>query len=136
MKRLRDFYLTAWAIGASAAAATHLLFAESEGDRAQWIASPGWQREIGIFNIAVALLNVQFLISGSEDGKRAMVRTAVPLALLLGANHVAALVNASSGPTQLHRGAILLNAASFTMAVTVLAGDRRRTRNAQAVATG
>ena len=125
LRRWFNLYLAGWLVGALGATATHLLRAETEAAESQWLSSPGWQREIGLFNLAIAFIIVQVLRRDDDDSRRMMARTGVFISVLLGANHVAALVGAD-GPTRLHWTAIGLNLLNGGVSSSLLYADRRR----------
>ena len=125
LRRWFTAYLVAWVLGCLGAATSHLLLHHEEATSSQWTHSPGWQREIGLFNLALGFVLVQVLRGNDDDSRRMMARTGAFLALLLGTNHLAALVSASEGSTRIHWTALGVNVASGIVSTTLLIADRR-----------
>jgi hypothetical protein len=126
LRRWVNAYLVAWTVGAVGAAGSHLLRNEEEAAASHWAASPGWQREIGLFNLAIAFILVQVLPRAEDVPRRMMLRTGVFLSVLLGANHVAALAAGGPGEQRIHWTAVALNLANGTASGVILAADRRQ----------
>ena len=138
-QRLRwwfDAYFVGWIVGCIGAAVAHLFRNEEEATNSNWAHSPGWQREIGLFNLAIAVILMQVLIRRDDDSRRIMARTAVLLALMLGTNHVVALARDGAGSDRLHVTALGLNVLSGTVSAVLLAVDHRGRGAAQARVRG
>ena len=129
-----DAYFVGWILGCVGAAVTHVFRNGEEAANSHWAHSPGWQREIGLFNLAIAIILVQVLVRRDDGSRRIMARTAVPLALMLGTNHVVALARGGAGSDQLHFFALGLNVLSGTVSAVLLAVDYRERRSAGEVA--
>jgi hypothetical protein len=129
VRRWTDRYLIAWTIGSLGALAAHLLRNVEEAETSRWLHSPGWQREIGLFNLALAVILFQVVRQQNDDMRRVVMRAALVLAPSLAANHLSALLSDSNGPIRLHVGALVLNALNITAATMLLAADRRAARD-------
>ncbi len=125
-----DAYLLGWILGCAGAAVSHVLLSSDESSASHWTYSPGWQREIGFFNIAIASVLLQVLLRRDDDSRRMMARTALVLGPLLGTNHVVALLQGGPGGDRIHWTAIGLNVLSVTVSGILLASDRRERRRA------
>jgi hypothetical protein len=126
LRRWFSLYLTAWMIGSLGLAVSHLLFNKDEAAGARWGHSPGWQRDLGLFNVAIAFILAQTLRRGDEESKRTMVRTALVLYPMVGANHVSALRASAEGGTRVHWTGLVLSALTSIASSCLLLADRRQ----------
>jgi hypothetical protein len=115
----RDAYLFAWLGGAVVAATGHVVFSRQEAARSRWGWSPGWQREVGIFNVVIAYVLLWTLRYGDDNVKAALTRAGIAFSAMTSGAHAHALVTESRGRAALHRGALGLNLAGLVTAAAV-----------------
>jgi KinB signaling pathway activation protein len=113
MTRL-DLALAAWLVACAAAGLAQVLASRRLGQRSAWGISPGWQREIGLWNLALCVGISCALLSGDVVAKVVMARTVGVLAVLLGLHHVAA---ARTNPAATH----VVGAAANAVGLAVVA---------------
>src|SRR5579862_9886031 len=117
----RYLYVAFWVFALSASGQ---LFAQREAAEASvWGFAPGWQREIGFFDISIALLC--FSASRSDDIKfqRGLVLAIVILAMLVGTNHLSTVLSGRTGT--LHTVFTVINYALVAGGVTALVVQKR-----------
>ena len=110
-----DVFLLALTVGAIVAAYWQLGDQRWLARGTHWGYAPGWQREIGLWNIAIAALLLQVRLCGDVATKRLVVRTGVLLLVMLGTNHVVSL--ARHGARHMYGSAIAI---AFTMSTAGL----------------
>jgi hypothetical protein len=89
--RVLNVFLVALTVGAIVAACWQVGDQRWLARGTHWGYAPGWQREIGLWNIAIAALLLQVTLWGDVATKRLVVRTGVLLLVMLGRNHVVSL---------------------------------------------
>jgi len=72
-------------------------FPEVGGQGTAWGLAPGWQREIGFWNVFALAVVVGALMRGDGDTPRIVALGIVALAFLLGTNHLVAVVGRRDG---------------------------------------
>jgi len=83
-----------------------------------WGFAPGWQREIGFWNLGLAVLIVGTLWVGDPASVRVVVTAVVVLTSLLGTNHL--LASRASRSAWLHRVGAAVNYLAVVAGVMVL----------------
>ena len=82
-----NWFLRVWAFGSIYAAVAQLAFQKLGADGTHWGYTPGWQREIGFWNLGLVLIIIQSLFKGTYNSKVQITRALVVLSLLFGTNH-------------------------------------------------
>lgn len=90
--RLLNSFLTLWLLGSLVSAIIQLAFPERFAGGANWGHAPGWQREIGFWNVGMAALISQVIRRGSVNAKVAVAGALVLLSVFLGTNHAAEVI--------------------------------------------
>ena len=121
--RISGLYLTSVAIVMFLSFLEHTLKPELPARASNWGLSPGWQREIGLWNVGMLVVIVAVLWNGDPNGIRAAVMGVVALTALLGTNHVFAMLADRRG--WVHRVAAIMNYAGGVAGSAVLALERR-----------
>jgi len=96
--------LVGWAFVGGAV--LQLLLTRYTGTRSVWGISPGWQREIGLWNVAM-LVVVNRAVRSDVRVQRDVALALVCLTILLGTNHLWALV--TDGVAQINLTGVILN---------------------------
>jgi hypothetical protein len=87
-----------------------------------WGFAPGWQREIGFFDLAMALLTFSAIRSNDLAFQRNLAQTIVVLTLLVGTNHLATIL---SGETSLlHEVFVVVNYAFVVFGFAAILSNR------------
>jgi KinB signaling pathway activation protein len=93
MSKLLRLYLIIAAVAFFAAFAIQAFVPQIGGSGTIWGLAPGWQREIAFWNIAMLVVVVGILRAEDGIGGRALVGGLVTLGLLLGTNHLVAIIS-------------------------------------------
>ncbi len=97
MTRLMRSFLIAAACCFAGAFVVQTFFPEIGGQGTAWGLAPGWQREIGFWNVFALAVVVGALTRGDGDTPRIVALGIVVLAFLLGTNHLVAVVRHPDG---------------------------------------
>ncbi|MBP2019000.1 hypothetical protein J2Z79_002416 [Symbiobacterium terraclitae] len=97
MTRLMRSFLVFAACCFAGAFVVQTFFPDIGGQGTAWGLAPGWQREIGFWNVFAAAVTVGALTRGDGDTPRIVTLGIVVLALLLGTNHLVAVVGRPDG---------------------------------------
>lgn len=81
-----------------------------------WGFAPGWQREIGFFDLAMALLAFRAIQSGDLRFQRGVALAFVVLTTLVGSNHVMAILSGQTAPLHKIFAAVNYSAVGFGLA--------------------
>lgn len=92
-------------------------------DRALPRLAPGWQREIGFWNVAMIVILLGVLVSKDARAAMYVVRGLIVLSLLLGTNHLMAIVSEPTGWA--HYTPMVVNYAAVVWAWTILRSARK-----------
>jgi hypothetical protein len=106
-------YLSAVALVLLVAFVEQALFPRFTAGQTAWGAAPGWQREVGFWNVGMLAVVAGMLWTGDTTGARVVTVALVILTVLLGTNHLLALV---AGPRR--RGQVVAAAANYLGAAT------------------
>jgi hypothetical protein len=87
MARLSKAFIWLWIAGAAYAAFAQLFLARLGARGSVWGYTPGWQREIGFWNVGLIALLVAVVRIADQRLLRAAVGALVLLSLLFGTNH-------------------------------------------------
>jgi hypothetical protein len=90
MNALLRVYLRLLAVFTMLAAIGHLAFPMRVGFASAWGFSPGWQREIGFWDLAMFIIIVRTLRLNDLSGGRTVAIGLVVLQILAGVNHMLA----------------------------------------------
>ena len=90
-RKIQRAFIGLWIFGAAYAGIAQLLFQETGARYSVWGYTPGWQREIGFWNIGLIAILVPIWRRGTQDIRGAAVRALVLLSALFGTNHAVAL---------------------------------------------
>ena len=88
-----------------------------------WGFAPGWQREIGFFDLALALLAFYAIRSDDRRLQRALVLTFVVLTALVGSNHLATVL--SGHTSSLHEVFTVVNYGLVVAGLAVIVVTRQ-----------
>lgn len=97
MSRLMRSFLVFAACCFAGAFVVQTFFPEVGGQGTAWGLAPGWQREIGFWNVFALAVVVGALMRGDGDTPRIVALGIVVLAFLLGTNHLVAVVGRPDG---------------------------------------
>lgn len=97
MSRLMRSFLVFAACCFAGAFVVQTFFPEVGGQGTAWGLAPGWQREIGFWNVFALAVVVGALMRGDGDTPRIVALGIVALAFLLGTNHLVAVVGRRDG---------------------------------------
>jgi hypothetical protein len=115
-------YLLSWCIGCVVCAIVQIAFQESAALGSNWGLTPGWQREIGFWNIGLTAILLPVAISGTLSQATAATRALVLLSFLFGVNHAVEI--ARGGHVISHMKAFAANLLAFVFGVGLLVGAR------------
>ncbi|MGP8214292.1 MAG: hypothetical protein ACLQQ4_01880 [Bacteroidia bacterium] len=87
LEKYVNWFLGIWAFGSFYAAIAQLVFQQTGAAGTHWGYTPGWQREIGFWNLGLILIILQVLFRGNYTSKIQVTRALVLLSFLFGANH-------------------------------------------------
>ncbi len=87
MEKQINWFLRIWALGSSWAALAQLGFQQLGAAGTHWGYTPGWQREIGFWNLGLILIILQALFKGTYNAKLQITKALVLLSFLFGTNH-------------------------------------------------
>ena len=86
--RMMKIFLFIWLIGAIFSFILHLFFPALISNLSFWDSSVGWQREIALWNLAIAISIIYGLIKNNTQVCRFLAMILILLSLLLGTNHI------------------------------------------------
>jgi len=89
---LTKTFLLLWLLGSLIALITHLFFPEAISNLSFWNASIGWQREIALWNLSIAIIITYMLINYNIKDYRNLVIALTIISFLLGTNHLITLL--------------------------------------------
>jgi KinB signaling pathway activation protein len=87
LQRYYRAFLGLWCLGAAYASFAQLALQELGAQGSNWGYTPGWQREIGFWNIGLIAVLIPILRRGTADIQLASIRALVLLSALFGTNH-------------------------------------------------
>jgi len=120
--RLLRSYLTVLAVLTALSALAQLFFPEQVGATSPWGVAPGWQREIGLWNVAMYVMIVRTIRHGDKAAQRTIAIGLVMLQFLIATNHVAAIRHANA---ELNAVMAVVNYLCVALGLAALWGDRR-----------
>lgn len=97
MNKLLRIVLTVAAVAFFGAFVVQTFFPQIGGAGTIWGLAPGWQREIGFWNVAMLAIILGVLAKPDASGARIVVRGLVVLGILLGTNHLFAVITDPHG---------------------------------------
>jgi hypothetical protein len=134
VERYTRWFLAIWIAGAGYASFAQLALQELGARGSNWGYTPGWQREIGFWNIGLIALLIPILRSGTLSIRIAAVRALVLLSALFGTNHAVEVFR--NGQVHLnvwsHVGGMSENYIAVALGVAVLTMAWRRHEGAAA----
>lgn len=89
-------FLFLWLVGSLGASLLHFFFPEIISNSSSWSASPGWQREIALWNVGIMLAILYAFMKGEEKFIRFMVMVLMFISFFLGTHHAVALLTQAS----------------------------------------
>jgi KinB signaling pathway activation protein len=98
-----------------------------------WGFAPGWQREIGIFDLALGLIVLRALKAGEPRFRRNVALAIVVLTTLIGTNHLVAVL--SERPAWVHVVFTVVNFAIAAFGCAAMISGRGAERTARSRAT-
>jgi hypothetical protein len=119
-----DDFLVLWMLGASVAAVGQFFVQKRGGSRTNWGYSPGWQREIGFWNLGMITIAAQILLRADDDAKRYLARGLVLLSFLFGTNHAREVLR--GGRVSFHALWTAANYITVILGVAALSRGERR----------
>lgn len=87
---LPNTFLILWSLAGLGATCAHLFFTQRVAEASVWGTAPGWQREIGFFDLMLAGTAIYAVLRNDRTLKRYLCLMLPSLCILLGANHFAA----------------------------------------------
>ena len=111
--------LVGWALVGGAV--LQLLLTRYTGTRSVWGISPGWQREIGLWNVAM-LVVLNRAVRSDVRVQRDVALALVCLCLFLGTNHLSAVV--TDGVAQINLTGVILNYLGAALGVFAIRSSR------------
>jgi hypothetical protein len=87
MEKQITWFLRIWALGSSWAALAQLAFQQLGAAGTHWGYTPGWQHEIGFWNLGLILIILQALFKGTYNARLQITKALVLLSFLFGTNH-------------------------------------------------
>ena len=93
MEKYINWFLRIWLFGSICAAVAQLAFQQWGAAGTHWGYTPGWQREIGFWNLGLDLIILQTLLKGNYISKIHITRALVLLSFLFGTNHFIEIFN-------------------------------------------
>ncbi len=129
LERYYRAFLRLWCVGSVLAAFAQLASTEHTAAGSAWGYAPGWQREIGFWNIALVALLVAILRRGSTELHVAATRALVLLSALFAVNHLVEVFRGGQvHALQLNAGAGAINSLSVVFGGTLLVATWLRAR--------
>jgi hypothetical protein len=89
---LAKTFLLLWLFGSLIALITHLFFPDAISNLSLWNASIGWQREIALWNLSIAIIIIYMLIKDDIKTHKNIVIVLTTISFLLGTNHLITLL--------------------------------------------
>jgi hypothetical protein len=123
VQRLAKVFLWLWIAGAAYASFAQLALQESAARNSSWGYTPGWQREIGFWNIGLIAILAPIALNGSPEIRITTVRGLVLLSALFGTNHA---FEVARGGGLSHIGGMVENLAAVVFGLVVLVAARVR----------
>jgi hypothetical protein len=80
-------FIGLWCVGAAYASFAQLALQELGARGSSWGYTPGWQREIGFWNIGLIAILIPILRRGTAELQLSAIRALVLLSALFGTNH-------------------------------------------------
>lgn len=117
-----NFYLLLRIIGSIVAGAGQVALPRVAAESSKWGLNLGWQREVGLWNFALAFLIVLVLWRGNVSSKVDLTWALIFLSVILGANHALELFG--GGRMTLHLSAAIVNLGAVVLGVVALAISR------------
>jgi len=112
--------LAGWAFLVSAV--LQVLLPRFTGEHSHWGVAAGWQREIGLWNLGMLVVVNRAVRKHGPAAQRDVALALVCLSMLLGANHVAALVTAGFAP--LHVNGVAVNLIGVVLGIVAIRSAR------------
>jgi len=97
VNKILRFYLTAAAVAFFGAFVVQTFLPQIGGTGTRWGLAPGWQREIGFWNVAMLVIILGVLTKTDASSARIVVRGLLVLGILLGTNHLFAIITDPQG---------------------------------------
>lgn len=119
-------YLYSWAAGAVLSAIAHLVAPGFMASGTSWPLANGWQREIALFDIALALYIVCAVVQLPKNFLRTLVSALTLLSFCLGANHLLSAVNAHW--SYIHVAGVIANASAVVFGFCLITLNRLAVR--------
>jgi hypothetical protein len=92
---LLNFFLMGWALAAIFSTGLHFCAGLWTANGTIWGYSPGWQREIGLWDLFAFFVLMAAAKKGAIEAKRFLACALVGLSIALGINHLIALINSN-----------------------------------------
>ena len=118
---LLRLYLALVGLALVGAAILQLVFTRYTGTRSVWGVSPGWQREIGLWNVAM-LVVMNRAVRSDVRVQRDVALALICLCILLGTNHLWAVV--TDGAAQINLTGVILNYLGAILGVFAIRSSR------------
>jgi hypothetical protein len=92
---LPNIFLMTWSVAALGATIAHVFFTERVANASVWGLAPGWQREIGFFDLILASTAIYSVMRQDSVLKRYLCLMLPSLCIFLGSNHLVAYLQTS-----------------------------------------
>ncbi len=89
---LIKMFLFLWLVGATLSFVLHIFYPDLISDLSLWNISVGWQREIALWNLGASIGIIYALIKNNSQIYKFTMGLLLVISLLLGVNHLAALI--------------------------------------------
>jgi KinB signaling pathway activation protein len=104
-----NWFLKIYCFGLIYACFAQLALQKLGADGSVWGYCPGWQREIGFWNIGLIVILIQVILWGDLTVKMYIARALVLLSLLFGTNHLVAVLETGNYKLYAHMGGAIEN---------------------------